>query len=600
MIRQLFPVGIPGAYRTAGFSNKATAGWKLTAGSADTDTLADLATLRRQSRDLIRNEALPSGAIGTMVSGVVGNGVIPQARIDYEYLGITEEEAEKWENAAERIFRHVAEKPTFDSACKLNFYQMQRLIYRSKKESGDALAMRRFIERPGKALATSVQIIEADRLATPLDMQINPMMRAGLELDEHGDTAHYWIMQRHPAEMLAGTSQFTAAAIQTNLSEYFTRIPAYDLNGQPLVLMLVDYLRPGQSRGVPALAPVIELFKQLARYSEAEVTAAVIAGMFAVFVKSPQAGGPAGPLPPGLLPGQVGLQNNAIPDGNKAIKMQSGMVVDLLPGEEIEVADATRPNSTFEPFVTAVLSQIGTSLGLPREVMLKQYNTSYSAARAAIMDAYRQFLIERGDLITQFCQPVWSWVISEAVARGLLKAPGFFDDPIARDAWLGTEWIGAPAPQIDPVKEAAAATAWVELGIKSKQDVCAEQGKDWYSTFKQRAKERRMEDAAGIAVPAAVQAQLQQQQEQREQQQAAPGAKPVQKKPSKKEEATLEQIFTALASRGLPRMRAEVSVEMHPKADRIKYVNSNFDQIIAQLKAAGTVTVTEETANAGA
>lgn len=510
MIGNMFPLGIPGAYRTANYNNKNTRGWNLTGGSGDTDTLADLPTLRRQSRDLIRNEALPSGAIGTMVTGVVGQGVIPQARLDHEFLGISEEEAAKWEKMAERIFRHVANKPTFDSEGRLNFWQQQRLVYRSKLESGDVFVLRRYIPRPGKALGIAVQLVEADRVATPLDMMHDPKIRAGIQLDGNGAPDKFWVMQRHPSEMMLGTAQFSATGVQSYYSAYFTDLPAHDKNGDPLVLMVCNRLRPGQTRGVPHLAPVIEMFKQLARYSEAEVTAAVISGMFAVFVTTPQAGSPAGPIPPGMLPGQIAMSNlpgqvalppNALPQGNKALTMQSGMIVDLLPGETIEVAQASRPNTAFEPFINAVLSQIGTSLGLPREVMLKQYNTSYSAARAAIMDAYRQFLIERDDLITQFCQPVWNWVITEAVARGMLDASGFFDDPIRREAFLSVEWIGAPAPQIDPMKEAAAATEWHALGIKSKQDISAEQGKDYESTFKQRVKEHKQEVEAGLVQP---------------------------------------------------------------------------------------------------
>lgn len=577
MIQQLFPVGTPGAYRTASWNNKNTIQWKLTAGSADTDTLADLPTLRRQSRDLIRNEALPSGAISTMVTGVVGQGVVPQARLDHEFLGISEDEAAKWEENAERIFHHIASRPTFDSQGKLNFFQMQRLIYRSKLESGDALALRRYIERPGKALGISVQVVEADRIATPLEEMVNPRIRAGIQMDGNGCPESVWVMQRHPAEMLAGTSQFSAIGVQSNLKEYFTQVPWFDDNGEQMALLIVNHLRPGQTRGVPHLAPVIEMFKQMARYTEAEVTAAVIAGMFAVFVKSPQAGGPGGPLPAGVLPGVVGLQPKAIPEGNKAMAMQSGMILDLLPGEEIQVADATRPNTAFEPFISAVLSQIGTSLGIPREVMLKQYNTSYSAARAAIMDAYRNFLIERDDLISQFCQPVWSWVISEAVARGMLAAPGFFDDPIKREAWLGTEWIGAPAPQIDPTKEAAASGKWLALGIKSKQDVCAEQGKDFTNTFRQIAKETRMARAQDLFAPAAA---------------VAAPAQPVQPvKVAKSDE--IERLFAGLGSKGLPRHRAEMALTGRDDAGRIRYIHDNISSLIAMFEAAGKITTKE-------
>ncbi len=46
-----------------------------------------------------------------------------------------------------------------------------------------------------------------------------------------------------------------------------------------------DWERPGQRRGVPVLAPVIEALKQLGRYTDAELVAAVVSGLFTVFVK---------------------------------------------------------------------------------------------------------------------------------------------------------------------------------------------------------------------------------------------------------------------------------------------------------------------------
>ena len=137
----------------------------------------------------------------------------------------------------------------------------------------------------------------------------------------------------------------------------------------------------------------------------------------------------------------------------------------------------------------AVLRQIGVALELPFEVLVKHFTASYSAARAAIMEAWRFYQREREFLVEAFCRPVWEWAITEAVARGLLDAPGFFDDPLVRDAWLGTEWIGASAPQIDPLKEANAATAWNKLGVLSLQDVAAAQGRDWDATHVQIVKE---------------------------------------------------------------------------------------------------------------
>ena len=52
-----------GGYRSASGTSKNTAGWSVSAGSADMDTIPDLPTLRAQSSDLVRNDPLATGAI---------------------------------------------------------------------------------------------------------------------------------------------------------------------------------------------------------------------------------------------------------------------------------------------------------------------------------------------------------------------------------------------------------------------------------------------------------------------------------------------------------------------------------------------------------
>jgi lambda family phage portal protein len=483
MLSTAFPAA-RGTYRSASGRNKNTIEWHTSSGSADVDTLGDLQTLRQQSSDLMRNEALAAGAIGTMVLGVVGPGIVPQSRIDAEYLNLTPEQAATFERAAERIFNHIANKPTFSADCRANFWQSQRLVYRSAKERGDCFALRRMIPRAGKVLNVCAQLIEADRIDTPPDKSLSDNIRAGLEFDNNGAWSATYIAQDHPGESLMKVQKWT-------------RIDAFDGRGEPLMLHVFLQLRPGQTRGIPHLAPVIELFKQLGRYTEAEVSAAVTSAMLAIFVTSTAPVSPLGGGIPGMVAG-----NQVVPKGNGLMKMQSGMIVDLSPGEDIKVAEATRPNTAFEAFCDALLGAAGSALGIPRDVLTKRYNSSYSAARAALQDAWRMYLVERDDLNAQYNQPVWNWVMDEAVARGMLDAPGYFDDPLIREAYLGTMWIGPGMQSLDPLKDANSATVWNALGVKSKQDISAELlGADFDRTVKQRAKEKRSEDAAGLTPP---------------------------------------------------------------------------------------------------
>lgn len=480
--------GNRGAYRTASPSNKNTAGWTVRNGSADADTLADLPTVRDQARDLVRNEALPSGAISTVVTAVVGTGVVPQSRLDYEFLGLSEEQAAAWQARAERIFNHWADSTACDSTRQMNFWQMQELVQRSKLVDGDVLAIRRYLPRPGAMLGIAWQIVEGDRVRTPTDnavMLAEKTVRSGVELDKGtGEAVAYHIQQVHPSEQ------------RTVDDQKWTRVPARDRNGNPLALLIARRLRAGQTRGVPYLAPVVELLKQLGRYTEAEVTAAVISGFFSVVVQTPHAGTGASPVQSlpfaGGIPGAVMGAQQQLPQGNKVSKLQSGIIMDLAPGEELKVVEAPRPNTAFDPFVLSLLRQIGAALELPFEVLVKHFTASYSASRAALIEAWRLFTKERDQLVTEFCRPVWQAVLTEAIALGLLDAPDFFTDPLKREAWLAADWIGLTMPQIDPLKEANAAKAWNELNVLSLQDITNQQGRDFDRTVRQIARERRL------------------------------------------------------------------------------------------------------------
>src|SRR5699024_504380 len=133
--------------------------------------------------------------------------------------------------------------------------------------------------------------------------------------------------------------------------------------------------RPGQRRGVPLLAPVMEAIKQLGRYTDAELMAAVVSGMFTVFVKSE--------MPDVGLGEFIPVDEQAEPEDQTRLELGNGAIVDLAEGEDISTVNPGRPNTAFDGFVIAVARQIGAALELPYELLMKQFEASYSASRAA-------------------------------------------------------------------------------------------------------------------------------------------------------------------------------------------------------------------------
>jgi capsid protein len=129
-------------------------------GSADSDSLGDLPTLRSRSRDLGRNAPIARGARNTSKTNIVGAGLRLAATLQREVLEISDEEAEAWEDRAEVLFDLWASSKMSDVARKQSFYEQQGLAFTSAWDSGDCFAIRRFKEGTS-FLALCVQLVEA-------------------------------------------------------------------------------------------------------------------------------------------------------------------------------------------------------------------------------------------------------------------------------------------------------------------------------------------------------------------------------------------------------------------------------------------------------
>ena len=151
-------------------------------------------------------------------------------------------------------------------------------------------------------------------------------------------------------------------------------------------------LRPGQVRGVPWIAPILEPLKQLNRYTDAELKAAVDSAIFSVFVKMDHTA-----LNRFRHRRTGAIVQNA---GKWTGELESGKAINLLPGESIETNTPGRPNPQFDPFIMSILRQIGMALELPYEVLVMHYQSSYSAARAALLMAWKFFRSRRDWLAT--------------------------------------------------------------------------------------------------------------------------------------------------------------------------------------------------------
>lgn len=454
-------------------------GWRSAGGSTKEDIDDNLPTLRERSRDLYMNTPIATGALKTIRTNVVGAGLRLNSQIDYEVLGMTQEEANAWETQVEREFELWSESIFCDAMRMNNFYELQQIAFLSFLMSGETFVTLPFLEKPKMPYQLSVNLIEADRICSPQGADKNKIIN-GVEVGSYGEVTHYHIAQFHPLAKVFGEKKWIRV-------EKFGKH-----SGRQNILHLMEAERPEQRRGVPLLAPVIESIKQLGRYSEAELMAALVSSMYTVFIKSEN---------PDERPyGEVIPEEERVDDEDEnSYELAAGAIISLGENESIEQANPMRNNSSFDGFVKSVCRQIGSAIEVPYELLLKHFTSSYSASRAALLEAWKMFRMRRTWMAARFCQPVYEEWLTEAILLGRIDAPGFFDDPIIRKAYTESEWNGPSQGQIDPLKEVNASIKRVEEGFSTRARETAElTGGDYWRNHPQRIREEEARREGGL------------------------------------------------------------------------------------------------------
>ncbi|MBP3634776.1 MAG: phage portal protein [Oscillospiraceae bacterium] len=483
----------------ANLTKKSMRGWEYHGGSSKEDIEDNIDVLRQRSRDAYMGVPVATSALKTLRTNVVAGGLVPAPQIDGEYLGLTAEQTEELQEQIIREFSLWADTTDCDMDGLGNFYKLQQLAYMGYLMNGDAFATLPVSERVGQPYNLRVRVMEADRVCSPdgydrlvpcevYGHQVHSIIQ-GVEINEEGLVVAYWVCNRHPLS----NSSVTPASLK------WTRVEARGaLSGRRNIVHVITRERAGQLRGVPILAPVLEALKQLGRYTEAEINAAVISAMFTVFVQ-PQSATDDRPF------GEMLPDNELIDAADPStIELGSGAIVGLNPGETVAFADPKHPNAGYDKFTDAMIKQIGSALEIPPEVMVKMFSTSYSAARGALNEFWRSCGVQRDDFVDSFCQPIYEEWLAEAVARGRIKAPGFFQDPAIRKAYCGCVWPGPARTSLNPVQEVSAALKRVDAGFSTAQEETAQMtGGNYNRNIRQRVAEaKRKQEVDEIIKPA--------------------------------------------------------------------------------------------------
>ena len=456
----------------ASLTKKTLKTWTPLSLSAKTDIDYNLSTLRNRSRDLARNSALGSAVIQTFVGNVIGSGLQLFPKPDAKILGMSAESAREWSRQVKREFALWSEN--CDYLRRNNFAELQGIAFESMLVDGDSFCL--FKRRATTPYSLKLQLVESGRVSNPGGTTFETTYKGnrvvnGIEVDGEGI-----LTAAHISNRLWNEPDAVDAKLEWRRVEFFGKE-----TGCRNVLQICRDMRPDQFRGVPILAPVIESLKQIERYCDAELTSSIIKSFFSVFFIQPAAN----------------FNLNEIAGAEEELdvseyKLGSGTISALPKGVDVKAIDAQNSQSVFANFVSHFIKQVAAAVNLPFEVLLKNFQSSYSASRAALLQASSEFERRKAAFVRDFCRPIYEQFLLEAVGTGRIKAEGF-EDPIKRQAYSQASWYTRTSRILDPQRETNAMILRLQNGLSTyEREVLESTGEDFNDVAEKLAQERKL------------------------------------------------------------------------------------------------------------
>ena len=398
-------------------------------------------TLRNRARYEVANNSYAFGIVETLADYLIGTGPRLQLRLaDTVSCNRAEAQFEAWAEAV-----RLADK--------------LKTMRRSYAVDGEAFAI--LTTNPGlnSPVKLDIQLIEADRVETPIQLMGDDRIADGIEHDAYGNPAFYYVLKEHPGDL-------------NGVSQDYWRVPA------DAMLHWFKHTRPGQRRGISELTPALNLFAQLRRYCLAVIAAAETAAEFAmvIYTRTPP-GGDAAECEP-----------------MDAVELDRRRATVLPEGWELGQVKAEQPTTGYAEFVKQKLFEICRCFGIPFGIAFGNFEGfNYSSGRLDNQCFYKKIRNEQADLALSVLNPILrAWLWEASLMEGVLP------QPLRTVQAIPHEWFFDGNEHVDPVKEANAQKIRLQSHTTTLATEYARQGKDWESELHQRAKEKQLMRDLGL------------------------------------------------------------------------------------------------------
>jgi len=486
-----------GGFEGARSDRQQTRAWPSFSIPSSNETMGARQPTSARARDLVRNNGNAKGAQTKQIARVIGKGRRFRCRPDHEALGISTDQARELGRAIERELAlwGGGMRPQCDIGREMSYGQMQRVMYADRYTAGENTAAIRWRPNRGTRYATCLQLIDPERLGNANDMPDTPQKRQGIHFSDDGEPTAYDIRRFHQGDVAMGAWAFE-----------WDELPRFDGDGRPVLVHGFTADRAEQVRGLSAFASILIAFRDVQRFTEAELGAAIINALFAAFVKSnfdPIAVAESlGLEGGGDLAGQVqswqSVRGEIAADG---YRIGDNLLPVLAPGDDVSVPTGGRNTGGFDQFAGAVHRGIANGLGMDAPTFTGDLSgVNYSSLQYGLAGIWDLVTGEGFEFDSDTLAPIEYAVIQEAFERGYITEPSgadhSFDD--LPQAYLNGRHIGPGRPQIDRVKNAQASALEIYLGLDSATNIAAENGRDYEEILADQAEERALAEQYGF------------------------------------------------------------------------------------------------------
>jgi capsid protein len=472
--------------------------------------LMDYRALRARSYEAYGKSNILKIVAGRVFQWVIGSGLKMQAQPDKDILKFEKITADVkgFTKNTEAYFSQWAESNRSDYNGMANLHINAQKNLETEFLGGDSLVICRLDEK----FNLTVQVVDGQHVQSPVASSAlftgiqergNIIIR-GIEMTPKGDHVAYYV-------------QKTIDNISTLEWE---RIEAYGEKSGCLMAWMTygDKHRIDHHRGIPQITAILDTIVKLERYTEATVAKVEEIAKTIYQIVHDQHSDGENPL--------IGnVKRNIIPETNatmmpwdlatitgKQIAATEDRMIHNMPiGSQLKTV-SSQVEIDFEPFWKAIFIQISASMGVPPEVALQQYNSNYSASRAAINMWGYIIDIKRKKKQRDFYQPIYNIWLYVHILKNKVQADGYLeakmngnDDVI--EAYSKAKFTGVNMPHIDPKKEADAIRVMLGLGDQSplitREDATEQLGNgDWDANLSKIEDENNALKTAGyIPIP---------------------------------------------------------------------------------------------------